>query len=265
TLLAEGGAGERAFTENLREVALPSASNSLDNGIYLFRTYRSLDFDSTVWGTGVGEKVNGPFLGTQSSNYEIYYTENSGGDLQAPQGFKRCNVIAQFGKANSPTNNDYQTGSLIKAIGIGSDGSMMQISDVSNGTTSAIQNTYGRTADDATQRSPFLDNNIIATSAASMNLTDIGDWTTHNADGTRMPYLYRITMEAGGLVGAATYKVHRKKFCTWYGNDPQWLCQGMSMPTMGGYDSSHVLGRSLQADTNTDTVRHGQQTHRGGG
>jgi len=266
TLLAEGSAGERAFTESLREVALPTASNSLDNGLYLFREVRLLDYDSnTGWGRGVGEKVSGALTGTQAGNFEIYYTESSGLDLEGAQGLKRFNVIAQFGESNSPTLNDWQTGFTLKAIGIGSDGTTIQIADVSKGVVSSVQNTYGRSADVGAQRAPFLDNNIIATSAASLNIQDIGDWVSSNVDGTRMPYLYRVTMETGGLVGAATYKVRRKKLCRWHANDSQWIALGMSMPTMGGYDVSHQLGRSLQMDTNTDDVRHGQQHSHGAG
>jgi len=258
--------GVRAATENFRETCIPANQSSLDDGQYLYNHMYLLDFDNNVWGNGVTEGVAGATLGT-NTNTEIYYSISDGVDPYRVQGMKRGNFTAQFGKNNSPTSNDFQTGHPLKGIGLGRLASLLQVADISKGTTSSVQNTFGRSANDTPTgvHPPFLDNNIIASSAASINIQDIGDWVGYNEDGERMPHLYRITMETGGLVGASTYKVQKRKFACWYGNDTGWVGQGISMPTMQARqdNSVFVAGEAVNADASTNFVRHGQSQFRG--
>lgn len=264
TVVAESEIGYSAAANYLRYHLCPPANSILtvdlaytQLGLYL------LSYDTTAWNLGCIEAATSHVLST-SANSEIYITGDidyaDGTALSGPgqQGLKKYSTTAQFGKSNSPTSNDYQTGFPMKGIGLGGRYALTHVASINKGTTSSVQNTFGRSADDSSARPPFLDNNIIATSAASVNMVDVGEWANSRADGYNMPYIYRVTMEAGGLVGAATYKIRRKRLCRVHENSTRWFPLGMVVPTMDTWDNGASTGTTMSPGP--IDVRHGQTT-----
>jgi len=219
--------------------------------------------DRDRWGTGLKLNNTGHYGNLSLSEVNSGITprvEGQAGETLSKHRIHDVTMNGFFGNGGISTNESLWCGYPIKGMLIGSlDGSYIGVwsmASISKGTDSSVQNTFGRTADDAAARPPFLESSIIATSAAVVNLVDKGDWVEHIDDSYTMPYLYRITMETGGIVGTATYKVRRRKMFRWQDNNVRWYPAGIPLPMMEARVSS---GEMPHVDkTTATTVRHGQ-------
>jgi hypothetical protein len=235
-------------------------SGSIDyvpNNTYL------LNYDSKAWGKGLswrGSANMGRTISTTSSNQEIYRTGVSKAftDDFVGEGLVRDTVTLRLGINNVVTSNEDPIGMPIKGFSIGANAAWSSISDVGKGSLSSVGNIFGRAADTASvDRTPYLSNAIIATSAASVDLVDNGDWVEHTADSYLIPYIYRITVETGGNVGTATYKVKRRRSpCRWVDNSPRWIPHGM--PFLHANLINNTVDEEYMDITTADTRKHGQ-------
>ncbi len=205
---------------------------SSQNLAYSYGTGYLLTYDGEVWGTGLpGSHYVGTFT-SSTNNVEYYYSQlRVEFDYEEPaQGFAAIDTVLRLGRNNSPTAPGNLTGYPLKGIAVGNQGYYSNMATVSKGTDSSVQNTFGRAVDTgAIDRTPFLNNNIIATSAADVNVIDKGDWLEHRSDSYMIPYHYRITIETGGNVGTATYKLQRRRWTRWADNDGRWIPHGIPM------------------------------------
>lgn len=221
-----------------------------------------LDFDSRAWGKGI--PYQRATYDTQpsisSGNTEWYYTINTtsfNNEIPFSEGLMKSTVFLRVGINGNVTASSAATGVPIKAVTSGGNIAFTGIADVPRGTLSAVQNIFGRIPDtDAQDRPPYLSNDVIANSAADINLIDKGDWVDHRPDSYRVPYLYRITIETGGIVGTATYKIRRRRHACWNANDPLWVPNGLPMYHFSG--SNGGTTETWMDVTTADTRKHGQ-------
>jgi len=125
---------------------------------------------------------------------------------------------------------------------------------VSKGTGSAVQNLFHRQADTGNFRRPFLDIDNQGSSLASLTVTDPGTWAdTVN----REPFVhhYRVEITTGGLVGAAEYKIRRRRGTGW--NYAQYQPVPMTINTMRPPGFGTYVGPE-----GTDSRRFGQAERR---
>jgi len=221
-------------------------------------------YDKTRWGSGIKQSVAGLYTNTQSVSEFIgsglNKIEGTVGETLAKHRIHSTTTTGQFGNGNLSNNNSHFCGFPLKGVSVGSfDGTYAgaySLATITKGSDSSVQNTYGRSADTGSARPQFLNTGIISTSAASVNLVDKGDWIECIDDSYTMPYLYRITMETGGLTGVSTYKVKRRKLGRWHNNDVRWYPSGIVLPMMNA-ETSGATGQHMDATTATE-VRHGQ-------
>lgn len=222
------------------------------------------------WGNGIKQEAAGWYT-NQSGNTEIISSgvnndEDAAGlnvENLAKHRWYSPTITGQFGSGGNSTNNTFWCGFPVKGVSIGSsgsnapfDGGAYAMTSVNKGTLSSVQNTFGRSADDTNPRPPFLDTAIIATSGATVSMVDRGEWINYITDSYSMPWLYRITMETGGNVGTATYKVRRRRLCRWQENDSRWEPSGIGLPMMEVNDTD--VQRPHMDKTTRSETRHGQ-------
>jgi hypothetical protein len=205
-----------------------------------------LTWDRSLWGTGLIESLDRTVIDDnefqQSSSSSFSY------------GSRKYTLTNRYGEGNSPSANGRFCGMPWKGVSTGRT-SHFHIATLDKGTVSCVQNTFGKTAPDGTQRAPFLDNTYIG-GAAACNLQDRGDWVDHIPDSYNMPYLYRIYITTGGATGAATYRFRRTRLGRLHENLTYCEPAGIGIPTMD-YRSANSVAFSTIDDT--DTVgRHGQ-------
>jgi len=254
TLLAEGTrssyANEVFFAGSFSSV-LPSFSNG---SVFVG------SFDRDIWGKGIKfQTVQDADLGTNEmfgSGSSAFPGTNQLTEHLSKQGVYQSTLAGQFGTSNVSTSSTDWCGYPVKGAGAGSSRGVYAWATVDKGTDSSIQNTFGRIADTGATRKMFLDTNTISTSAATVSLLDKGDWVDHINDSYMTPYLYRITMETGGIVGTATYKVQRRKFGRWDSNDATWPPLGIALPQMNCVYNGGVLQH--MDDNDITNSRHGQ-------
>jgi hypothetical protein len=225
-----------------------------------------LSYDSARWGNGIKRNVSGTLSNTQSIteflSSGLTKIEGELGETNAKHRIHETTTTGQFGNSNDSTQNSFWCGFPVKGLGVGAHSSstagvgMYGMASVGKGSDSSVQNTFGRSADTGSARPPFLDTGIIATSAAGINIVDKGDWVDQITDSYTMPWLYRITMETGGLVGASTYKIRRRRLCRTYNNEDRWYPSGIQMPMMN-LSLNGAQGQHQDGTTATE-VRHGQ-------
>jgi len=209
-----------------------------------------LSWDNTLWGLGLTKYVHGVLM----DDNEIVWTQLDNTTTDWAQGFtRRMSVDSRFGLSDSPTGEGRHCGMPIKGMGVGED-ALRHISSVQKGSTSSIQNTFGRSVDGSEARPAYLDNTYIASSAAVVTTSDRGDWVDYLEDSYTMPYLYRITIETGGITGTATYKLRRRPLCMWYANSVRWEPTGIVIPTINWTASN----TSVYSDDGV-SLRHGQR------
>ena len=209
-----------------------------------------LSWDNTLWGLGLTSYVHGLAM----DDNEIVWTQLDSTTNDWAQGFtRRMSVDSRFGQSDSPTAEGRHCGMPIKGMGMGLN-SLRHISNVQKGSTSSVQNTFARSVDGGELRPPYLDNTYIASSGATVTTSDRGDWVDYLEDSYTMPYLYRITIETGGIAGTATYKLRRRPLCMWYANSARWEPTGIVIPTIN-WTSANT---SVYSDDGV-SVRHGQR------
>jgi hypothetical protein len=229
----------------------------------------AMDWDSRAWGKGIPYAGRALYdtqpSGTTSGNVEWYHTPkltSLNNNVPFSEGLMNATVVLRLGYNNSVTDNRAASGVPIKAVTLGGNSAFTGIADVPRGTLSAVQNIFGRIPDtDAADRPPYLSNDVIAQSAVDVNLIDKGDWYNHRPDSYRVPYLYRITIETGGIVGTATYKIRRRRHARWNGNNPLWIPNGLPMLHFGGTNGGNT--ENWMDVTTADTRKHGQTTWHG--
>ena len=259
TLEAEGSRATFGISHMFSQMFV---SSSIGAFFGLYGYFASCDRDR--WGTGLKLNNIGHYGNLQSitevNSGATPRTEGQAGESLSKHRIHNLTMNGLFGNGGVSTSESLWCGYPIKSMLIGyHDGSYIGVwsmASVGKGTDSSVQNTFGRTADDAAARPPFLESSIIATSAATVTLVDKGDWVEHIDDSYTMPYLYRITMETGGIVGTATYKVRRRKMFRWQDNNVRWYPAGIPLPMM---ESRFNAGEMPHVDkTTVTTVRHGQ-------
>jgi len=243
TITSYSDVSARQADERFRTTTFAAGTGIYDS--YSAKHY-GLSWDRSVWGTGVIESVGY----NEFDDDEMLWTESS----DSLRGWTRSsNLNARYGSGNSPTNPTEWCGFPLKGYAIG-EGAFYHVATIDKGTVSSMQNTFARAADDGTARAPFLDNDYIATSSATVDVQDYGDWVNYQEDSYTMPWLYRLTIETGGDAGTATYKVRRRRIGFPWSNEPRWEGMGISLPT---FDYRPPSTSFYTSDSNTNT-RHGQ-------
>lgn len=204
-------------------------------------------WDTQLWGTGIIERVNC----MPTDDDEMIWTRTDNSLRQTRQLYTN----ARFGSGNASTNPTEHCGHPVKSMALG-EGAQYHIGDVNKGSVSSVQNTYGRSAPAGESRPPFLDADYIASSAAVVSIVDQGNWVNMIDDSYNMPWLYRITVEAGGNVGVSTYKIKRRRLGWPYANTVNWEQNGIVIPTFD-YRVPSLTPTIATSDDNTNE-RHGQ-------
>jgi hypothetical protein len=189
-------------------VSSSSASTSYNAGGYP----QYVAFDNTRRGAETfinTESYNINIINSSSSSYEFYISFVENPEFAA----KTWTINAKL--SGTTANYQYeQAGALVKNIRCGNDfegyTKAWSYVGIDKGTTSSVQNTYGRTAPDANRRRIYLDTTNLATSAASISVTDDGTWSTVVDED--FIHDWRVMITTGGLVGASAYKIKRRRF-----------------------------------------------------
>ena len=221
-----------------------------------------LPYDNTAWGKGIprGANYNG-YPGTGAGGQEHYFTRDAtigfSESIDQSEGVFGYTYYLRLGIDNVSTSHTTITGQPIKGMALGLGGRHTSVSDIVTGTESRVQNIFGRAADTgALDRTPFLSNSIISTSAASIDLVDKGDWYDYRTDSYLLPYMYRVTIETGGNTGVATYKLQRRRWTRWERNRPYWTSYGLPFLHFSPFGGSQ---NDIYMDiTTADTRKHGQ-------
>ena len=220
-------------------------------------------YDDTIWGNGIPEYHSQRALITNnaSNQAEIYYDllEREFDTDEVAQGLHSTRANWQLGVSNVSTNNDVLCGMAWKGVSFGTNDLWTGVAPLVENLESRVQNIFGRAASTAiADRRPFLDTNIIATSAADVNLIDKGDWIEHRSDSYLLPYMYRVYAVTGGNVGTATYKLKRRRIAHWERNRVEWTCYGIPFLHCGLTDGA--TAEEYLDVTTADTRKHGQTT-----
>lgn len=229
--------------------------------LYTASTPHLLTYDDRVWGKGVPEQhyVGNQVANDNAGSVEIYLSnvETDYNSVSVAEGFHKARANIQLGINNIHTSESIWSGCPFKGITMGSNGRFTSIAPIVTGTNSAVQNIFPRAVDTAIRdRTPFLSNDIIASSAATVNLIDKGDWVGHRSDSYLIPYHYRISIEAGGNVGVSTYKLKRRRWTRWERNHLLWISYGIPILHCGLYGGA--VDENYMDITTADTRKHGQ-------
>jgi len=258
TLQAEGTrsvyANEAFFSQSFTNIA-PAFANAKG-----YITH----YDNQRWGTGLkfgsAARYASQVANTEMSVDTLITVGPIGPSMTlSKQGCVQMGLTGQLGTSNISTNSTEWCGYPIKGYALGNIQGLGAVATIDKGTPSSVQNTFGKAADTGTTRKPFLDTTVISTSAASINLLDKGDWIDHISDSYTLPYLYRITMETGGLVGAATYKLWKRRFCRWIDNNDRWYPGGMGLAQMNVHGNG--LSQPHMDQTTKSNIMHGQLSY----
>lgn len=217
-------------------------------------------YDSRVWGNGIPElhSYRSDFA-TSSSNTELYYDSltTTWNNIAPSEGLVSVRGVLRLGKNNLSTSPGIRTGLPMKSVSLGTSWRWANIVDINTGSESRVQNVFGRAVDTgAIDRTPFLDPDIIATSAADVNVIDKGDWYGHRNDSYLLPYLYRINITTGGNVGTAEYNIQRRRITRFVDNSPRWISYGITLNHGGLVNGNTTVNYMDQ--TTADSRRHGQ-------
>lgn len=204
--------------------------------------------DSFIWFTESG------FTALTPDNYYIYYPRvitleqtkvDSVGIYNIPalwrsstvrQGDWSSNIDCIFGHrfsvgipATSANVAEYH-GLLVRGFGVkGNVNNFITRQPASKGVSSSVQNTFRRSADSGNFRRAHLDIENLATSAATVTVSDPNTWA---AAVNREPFAhqYRIEITTGGVTGTAQYRVRRRRCTGW--NFSMYHPMPIPMPTM---------------------------------
>lgn len=224
-----------------------------------------LHYDDQIWGKGV-PRWHHPRMGVGSASgtSEIYYDilDRDYDVDHVATGLHRARTQWQLGGSNVSTAPTIYSGMPFKGVGMGNDDAWTGVARIVQNQTSRVQNIFGRIASTAaTDRVPFLDNDLIATSGANIDVIDKGDWYDHRSDAYFFPYAYRIKIITGGNVGTATYKLRRRRITHYVRNaanagNYRGFSYGLNFYHCGLVNGA--INEEYLDVTTADTRKHGQ-------
>lgn len=172
----------------------------------------------------VGASVSGTWVGQSRSTYSIRtFGEEGVFKHTISWGLPGATVFGE-------------TGILIRSWGVGVSQYRSITLPVDKGSTSSVQNTFARSADDGSYRLPWIDINNLSNSAAQVTITDPGTW----AGAIDEPFIfqYRVEITTGGVTGVSGYRLRRRRLANLIRNS--WTPGGIAMITMNNRDTQNA-------------------------